>query len=291
MEGQEGQLDLYCDGSSTNDAGSKSMARWAVAFKSGKRVVDTSGFGTNNEAEYKGLIAALNFVMLSPYAPHVVIHIDSELVFMQVMDRYDVKSIRLKKLHEIAQKLMATSITRVDSLELVLETGGHNPAHIVVNSVPDIYNGLSDIVTMLPKYEEMLKQYNSHADRLAEYNLTDTDRRPFDGEIRQSARQWINEEGKRVLGNLDSLPSKKFVWWLYEAGAKSVDVVDAIDANSSQSCNTLRVKLPDISSADLTSKETTEADKALECLTIMTDLEGAKVQQAWDDETVFYVIW
>ena len=149
MVRQEGQLDLYCDGSSTNDAGPKSMARWAVAFKSGKRVVDESGWGTNNEAEYKGLIAALNFIMLSPYAPQVVIHIDSELVFMQVMGKYDVKSIRLRPLYELSTTLMEATITRVDSLELVLETGVINPAHVVVKTAPDVYNGITNIIKML----------------------------------------------------------------------------------------------------------------------------------------------
>ena len=128
----------------------------------------------------------------------------------------------------------------------------------------------------------MLKVYNSEADRLAEEGPNQgNSRRPYNGEIRQDARQWVNEGGKRVMGSLDPSPSKKFVWWLYKAGAKSVDVIDTVGGESEQRCNTLRVKLP----------EAPEEDKALECLTIMTDLEGAKVQQAWDDETVFYVIW
>lgn len=293
---QEGQLDLYCDGSSTNDDGPRSLARWAVAFESGKKVVDVSGLGTNNEAEYKGLIAALNFIMLAPYTSHAAIHIDSELVFMQVMDKFQVKSKRLKPLHELAQKLMATTVTRVDTLELVLETGCENPAHIVVDSVPDVYNGIHGIVDKLPKYEEMLAKYNEHVDAQAalcteEHGEPDTDRRPFTGEITQEARQWIWEKGMRTIGTLGHMPSHAFVDSLYDAGAESVEVVDpTFGGTGPQSCDALRVKLPFDPNEDLESEGTT-ADKALACLTIMTELETAKVQQARGEQTVFYVIW
>lgn len=302
----EEQLDLYCDGSSTNNAGPRSMARWAVAFKSGKKVVDTSGWGTNNEAEYKGLIAALNFVMLMPRSAHVVIHMDSELVFMQMMDKYQVKSERLKQLHELAKKLMAATVTRVLSLELVLETGVRNPAHITINtdSVPDVYNGIKHIVNLLPKYEEMLDRYNAEVDEQAqawtdeqaqawaEENREIDGRRPFFSEIRQEAREWLNKRGeKRCIGTLGALPSKTFIQLLYDTGAVSVEVVDpAVGGTEVQPCATLRVELPFIPSEDLESEGTTTADKALACLKMLTELECA-VQQAWDNQMVFYVTW
>jgi len=281
------QLDLYCDGSSANNLGPASRARWAVAFKSGKKLVDVHGWGTNNEAEYKGLIAALNWVMLMPQAAHVVIHMDSETVFMQVVDRHNVKSKRLKELCTVAKKLMDTTITRVLSLELVLATGEKNPAHITISSTPDVFNGITHIVDLLPKYQEMLNTYN---EQVKEDSVIDTSRRPFDGEIRQEAHQWLWEKGYRVIGTFKAISSKTFVDSLYAAGAKLVEVVDAtVDRTEGQSCTTLRVKLPFDPDEDTKSEETPTADKALACLTLMTDT--AEVQQAWDNETAFYVIW
>lgn len=296
MKDQGRHLDLYCDGSSTNNAGPRSMARWVVAFKSGKKVVDLSGWGTNNEAEYKGFIAALNYVMLMSGSAYVVIHMDSELVFMQMTGKYQVKSERLKQLHEVAKKLMATTVTRVLSLELVLDTGVKNPAHITINTdtVPNVYNGIKHIVNLLPKYQEMLDRYNEDVDEQAQawIDAHDDSRRPFDGEIRQEARQWLNKRGeKRYIGTLGALPSKKLVQSLYDTGAVLVEVVDpAVGGTETQPCDTLRVDLPFITSEDLKSAEAISADKAMACLNILAELE-CSVQQAWDGQTTFYVMW
>lgn len=299
----EGQRDLYCDGSSTNHAGPRSIARWTVTFESGEKLADVTGWGTNNEAEYKALIDALHIVMLSPRPEHVVIHLDSELVFMQVMDKYRVRNYRLRKLYDVAKKLMDATVTRVLSLKLELETGGKNPAHVTVavDTLPDVYNGISNVIELLPKYEEMLRIYNEREEFMTalwteENSEPDTYRRPFVNEIRQEARQWLNEKGKRCIGILGVIPSKTLVRHLYGAGAESVDVVDpAVGGTGVRPCNTIRVKLPFTpsyaGSEDLMCEGTIPADKALDCIQIMTELDTAKVQQASDDQTVFYVIW
>ncbi|MCS7091865.1 MAG: ribonuclease HI family protein [Patescibacteria group bacterium] len=66
------------------------------------------GFTTNNDAEYQGLIMALNFLNtldLSDYQ-QINIHLDSELIVNQLNGKYKVKNQKLKILYEKAINLI-----------------------------------------------------------------------------------------------------------------------------------------------------------------------------------------
>lgn len=63
------------------------------------------GRGTNNQAEYRGLILGLRHA-LAMGAEQVTVHGDSELVMRQLEGRYAVKAPILKELHAEAKRLL-----------------------------------------------------------------------------------------------------------------------------------------------------------------------------------------
>jgi ribonuclease HI len=64
------------------------------------------GLGTNNQAEYRGLILGLRHA-LGMGADRVTVHGDSQLVLRQLEGRYQVKAPGLRALHEEALLLLA----------------------------------------------------------------------------------------------------------------------------------------------------------------------------------------
>lgn len=64
------------------------------------------GLGTNNKAEYHGLILALRHA-LAMQADTVTVHGDSQLILRQLAGEYAVKAPGLKALHEEAKGLLA----------------------------------------------------------------------------------------------------------------------------------------------------------------------------------------
>jgi len=67
---------------------------------------DTIGFGTNNQAEYRGVIAALEKAV-SLGAERVDVRADSELVVRQVLGRYKVKNAKLLPLYQQVKQLQS----------------------------------------------------------------------------------------------------------------------------------------------------------------------------------------
>ena len=105
-EGEEELLSLYTDGASR---GSPGPSAWAYILLDEKRNVieersGSIGTGTNNEAEYHGLIeglmAAMRYRCIS-----LSVFSDSELVIRQMNGRYRVASPRLIPLYREAQSL------------------------------------------------------------------------------------------------------------------------------------------------------------------------------------------
>jgi ribonuclease HI len=64
------------------------------------------GMGTNNEAEYHGVLLAVSHA-LAGGATTLTLHGDSELVIRQLQGTYTVRAPKLKPLHEDALKLLA----------------------------------------------------------------------------------------------------------------------------------------------------------------------------------------
>jgi ribonuclease HI len=84
------------------------MGAGAVVQGEGDRKVLSKAFGhgTNNQAEYHGLILGLRHA-LAMGAERVTVHGDSQLVLRQLEGRYAVKAPGLRALHDEAKGLLA----------------------------------------------------------------------------------------------------------------------------------------------------------------------------------------
>jgi ribonuclease HI len=126
----EPEIVAYIDGGSRGNPG---PAGYGVRLESpvGLLVAELKasiGTATNNVAEYRGLLAALEFAATRGYR-QVLVRSDSLLLVQQMLGRYKVRNAGLQPLHQEARRLVA----RV----------GH--------------------VT----FEHVRREYNVHADRLA----------------------------------------------------------------------------------------------------------------------------
>lgn len=100
------RLTLYSDGGARGNPGPAAIAFLALTetgqvVKSDSRCI---GEATNNQAEYRALIAALEFAK-SIKAEEVTCRLDSELVGKQVNGEYAVKNFELHKLWLVVREL------------------------------------------------------------------------------------------------------------------------------------------------------------------------------------------
>lgn len=98
---------VFSDGAAKGNPG-PSGAGWLICDPQGQVRSENGkflGHGTNNEAEYQALTAALEEV-LSLGAEAVNVHLDSELLVRQLNGQYRVKSDRLRIFYLQAQDLL-----------------------------------------------------------------------------------------------------------------------------------------------------------------------------------------
>jgi ribonuclease HI len=98
---------VFSDGAAKGNPG-PSGAGWLICDPQGQVRSENGkflGHGTNNEAEYQALTAALEEA-LSLGAKAVKVHLDSELLVRQINGQYRVKSDRLRKFYQQAQDLL-----------------------------------------------------------------------------------------------------------------------------------------------------------------------------------------
>jgi len=98
---------VFSDGAAKGNPG-PSGAGWLIRDPQGQVRSENGkflGHGTNNEAEYQALTAALEEAW-SLGAKTVDVHLDSELVVRQLNGQYRVKSDRLRKFYQQAQYLL-----------------------------------------------------------------------------------------------------------------------------------------------------------------------------------------
>jgi ribonuclease HI len=105
-KGEEKSLFLYTDGASRGNPG---PSAWAYILLDGNRNVieeraGSTGRGTNNEAEYHGLIEGLRAAVRHG-CTWLSVFSDSELVIRQMNGRYRVASPRLIPLYREAQSV------------------------------------------------------------------------------------------------------------------------------------------------------------------------------------------
>ncbi|KAI9915391.1 hypothetical protein PsorP6_007160 [Peronosclerospora sorghi] len=100
----------YADGASRGNPGRSGCGALLVDPLTGRVLAtDTKYVGdnkTNNEAEYHGLVLALQLAHRYQ-AIHVHVHMDSQLIVRQMQDRYRVRATNLWKLHQQCKKLSA----------------------------------------------------------------------------------------------------------------------------------------------------------------------------------------
>lgn len=102
------ELVAYTDGGARGNPG---PAAYGVVIQSpdGKVVDELAeylGDATNNEAEYQGLLAALEYA-LAHRAQSLKVFSDSELMVRQILKQYKVKSGGLRPLYDQAQEMAA----------------------------------------------------------------------------------------------------------------------------------------------------------------------------------------
>ncbi len=108
----------YADGASRGNPGPASYG--AVIYDKAGEVLQTVsraiGYGTNNQAEYQGAIAALE-AALSLGAREVELHMDSELIVRQLEGRYRVRNAKLiplyRRLLELRGRFERVSVRHV----------------------------------------------------------------------------------------------------------------------------------------------------------------------------------
>lgn len=94
------RLHIYADGACWGNPGPAAIGA-VIKDEKQRKLVELSqyiGKGTNNQAEYKAVIAALQSAMKLG-ADEVVLHLDSELVIRQLSGKYKVKNALLQPLH------------------------------------------------------------------------------------------------------------------------------------------------------------------------------------------------
>jgi len=113
---------VNCDGGARGNPG---PAASAFIVRREKKILhkhsEFIGKATNNVAEYKAVIAALNWLMknqVSILENEVTLFMDSELITKQLIGVYKVKNIELKKLHETA-KLLEIKINKILIYKLI----------------------------------------------------------------------------------------------------------------------------------------------------------------------------
>lgn len=99
---------LYCDGASRGNPGPSAIGAAGYRFGEKEPVIQVSeriGNTTNNQAEYRALIAGIRAV-LAHGGKSVEIRMDSELAVRQVNGEYKVKNEGLKGLHAEVKSLL-----------------------------------------------------------------------------------------------------------------------------------------------------------------------------------------
>ncbi len=100
---------VFTDAGARGNPGPAAFA-YLISTKEGKKLKEQAGYigiATNNEAEYRGLIAGLAEAKRVG-AEEVTVTMDSELVVNQLLGKYRVKAANLLPLYELARDLLSS---------------------------------------------------------------------------------------------------------------------------------------------------------------------------------------
>ena len=104
------EVHIYTDGGSRGNPGQAASAFIVVVERDGnekiiRKMAKAIGKATNNQAEYKAMIMALQWVVSRNFRD-LVLHSDSELMIKQIKGDYSVKSPNVKDLHRKVMDLL-----------------------------------------------------------------------------------------------------------------------------------------------------------------------------------------
>ena len=105
---------IYCDGGSRGNPGPAASAfvvtRDDVVIHSGSLYL---GNETNNVAEYKAVILALDWIIINKITDDIIFNLDSQLIERQINGLYKVKNENLKILNNIVKEKISKIKTSV----------------------------------------------------------------------------------------------------------------------------------------------------------------------------------
>jgi len=133
------QLTIICDGGSRGNPGPSASA--FVVYQ-GDQAIFQAGFywgeGTNNQAEYRAVIMALEWLIHHHNSKNLKVEVimDSELVINQLAGRYKIKSTKLRPLYQHATRLIGTFRGRLSFSHSL--RSGTTSADALVNQILDL---------------------------------------------------------------------------------------------------------------------------------------------------------
>lgn len=94
-------ISIYVDGGARGNPGPAAIGVWIKIDEKEYSISETIGISTNNVAEYKALNRALEWIIASKDLiadEEILINMDSELVYSQIVGLYKVKNANLREL-------------------------------------------------------------------------------------------------------------------------------------------------------------------------------------------------
>jgi ribonuclease HI len=131
---------IFSDGGARGNPGPAAIAFLIISEKGRVLVTNSKYIGphTNNQAEYKALITALQSAMVFQ-AEEVICHLDSELVVKQIIGEYSVKNKELRKLWSKVKEI-AMDFKEINFISVPRENIQIQKADALVNKALDEYS-------------------------------------------------------------------------------------------------------------------------------------------------------
>jgi ribonuclease HI len=131
---------IFSDGGARGNPGPAAIAFLIISENDRVLVTNSKYIGshTNNQAEYKALIAALQSAMVFN-AEEVICHLDSELVIKQIVGEYSVKNKELRKLWSKVKEIV-TNFKKISFTSVPRENIQIQKADALVNKALDEYD-------------------------------------------------------------------------------------------------------------------------------------------------------
>lgn len=165
---------IYTDGSSANQYKEISPACWRAIIQHDEltEIIEGAGHGTSDEAELKGIIIALHWLIfkcshIGQY--NVEIRTDSKQLVNQLSGSWRIKSNRLTQLINIADICISMLRSAEVSVTFVHINRKHNIAHVKwtdYHSNISVFDGVNDLVEQIGiEYQALANlEQKSHMD-------------------------------------------------------------------------------------------------------------------------------